>query len=420
VSGISATLAINEAVRARIASGEDILHLGFGEAGLPVPPPVGEVLRRQAHGRNSYPSVAGDPSARESVAGYFSRRNIPAHPQRVVLGPGSKSLLYALLAVLPGDVILPAPSWVSYAAQASLLGKRVIPTPIPSHVGGVPDPEALEHILDREAGTGGRPRVLLLTIPDNPTGTVADHALLERLCQIANARQLVIVADQIYADLAHDGRRPTSPAQILPERTIVTTGLSKSLALGGWRIGVALLPSSRIGDEIVDRLLQFASEVWSALPGPMQDVVRYAFAEPPELVRHIQNAQRLHREVARAVHTIVTDAGASCRPPQAGFYLYPDFSALGVASSSEELAWLLLDKHRVAVLAGSAFGDDPQRPTVRIATSLLYGSSDEQRWTALTSREPTRLPWIAAALDKLRTTMAALSETGSLSAGVSH
>ncbi|MQA26967.1 MAG: aminotransferase class I/II-fold pyridoxal phosphate-dependent enzyme [Micromonosporaceae bacterium] len=407
---ISATLAANEMIRARLARGERIQHLAFGEAGLPVHPELAAVLCG-ATGRGGYPSVAGDLAARQAVAGYFTRRGVAADPGQVLLAPGSKALLYALLSTLPGDVVLPTPSWVSYAAQSALAGKRTVRVPTPAEAGGVPDPALLKLTLEREAASGRRPGVLVLTVPDNPTGTVAGEALLREVCALAEEHQLVVVADQIYADLTHDGMPPVNPAGILPAGTVTTTGLSKNLALGGWRIGAALLPDSRLGARLRESLLHFGSEVWSALPGPMQDVVAYAFAEPPELASHIAASRRLHGAVARAMHGVFVDAGAECRPPQGAFYLYPDFTSVVAKPDSEALATTLLDQHGVAVLAGSAFGEDASRLTFRAATSLLYGDDDERRWAALRSDDPTGLPWIAGALTRLRDALAALHAT---------
>src|ERR1051326_4372542 len=115
----SPTLAGNERLQARRAAGQRVISLGFGEAGLPVLPVVAEVLAAAA-GHNAYGAVAGSSAARAAAAGYFSRRGLPTHADQVVLAPGSKALLFATLAVLPGDVILPRPSWVSYAAPAAL------------------------------------------------------------------------------------------------------------------------------------------------------------------------------------------------------------------------------------------------------------------------------------------------------------
>ena len=133
----------------------------------------------------------------------------------------------------------------------------------------------------------------------------------------------------------------------------------------------------------------------------MQHAAEYVLAEPPEVVEHVAASRRLHRAVSRAAYEVVIAAGASCRPPSGAFYLYPDFTG-GPFGSGAELADHLLEERNVAVLAGEAFGDDPAALRFRMATSLLYGDSDERsarRWRATTR---SSLPWIAAALDRMR------------------
>ncbi|RKN07191.1 pyridoxal phosphate-dependent aminotransferase [Streptomyces radicis] len=412
----SATLAIDETIRARRAAGERLLHLAFGEAGLPVPDEIAERLAAAA-GRNGYGPVVGSAEAREAAAGWFTRRGLDTGARQIVFAPGSKALLYALIAALPGDVVLPRPAWVSYAAQSALAGKRVIGVDIPAEgAGGVPDPERLATVL-RES----RPGVLVLTVPDNPTGTVADPERLRAVCALAERHGLAVIADEIYAELVHDGTRPPGAAALHPERTVVTSGLSKSLALGGWRIGFARLPAGPWGDALRSELTGVASEVWSSLAAPMQAVAAHVLADPPGVTAHIAAARRLHATVARAVHAEFTAAGALCRPPTAGFYLYPDFAPLRDALAARgvtqgaALATALLERHGVGVLPGEAFGDAPEALRVRVATSLLYGETDEERWRALRAPDPLALPWVADALARLRAALAGLT-TGPVTA----
>jgi aspartate aminotransferase len=409
----SATLATHERVVARQAAGERVLHLGFGEAGLPVLPRAAHVLA-DAAGRNGYPPVAGTSEARAAAADWFTRRGIPTDPSQIVLAPGSKALLYALVASLPGDIVLPRPSWVSYAAQAALAGTPVITVPAPAAAGGVPEPTRLRDALAAARAAGRSPGTLLLTLPDNPTGTLAADDTVRQVCGIARDEGLAVVSDEIYRDLCWDGE-VTSPAGVVPERAYVTSGLSKSLALGGWRIGFARFPADEAGERTRERVVGLASEVWSALPGPMQDVAAYALGDPPEVTHHVAASRRLHRIVTTAVFEVLSDAGAQCRPPAAAFYLYPGFAAArpvlaraGVTTGAE-LADHLLEHHGVGVVAGEAFGDHPEALRFRVATSLLHGRTDAERWTALDAADPLALPWIAEALDTLRTALGRLT-----------
>jgi aspartate aminotransferase len=251
----------------------------------------------------------------------------------------------------------------------------------------------------------------VLTLPDNPTGTLAPRRLVEETCEIAAAHGLLIVCDEIYRDLAHEPADVCSPAELAPERTFVTNGLSKSMALGGWRIGFARLPDGGLGAEAQRALTGLASEVWSSLAAPMQRAAAYVLDEPDEIREHVARARRLHRLVATAAYEQVIAAGAECRPPSGAFYLYPDLepmrSALHVASGAE-LAELLLERHDVAVLQGEAFGDEPSALRFRMATSLLYGQTDDERWEALAAEDPVSLPRIRSALDRLGSTLRAL------------
>ncbi|WP_279581880.1 pyridoxal phosphate-dependent aminotransferase [Fodinicola feengrottensis] len=246
----SATLAVNERLAAMRAAGQQVVHLGFGEAGLPVLPEIAEVLTAHA-GRNGYGPVIGSPSARTAAAGYFARRGLKkTDAAQIAFAPGSKPLLYALIAALPGDVVLPQPAWLTYAAQAALAGKHVIGVPAPAAAGGMPDPALLEETLREARKAGRRPGVLLLTLPDNPTGTMADRALVEQVCRIAENHDLAIISDEIYRDLCHRPQEAVSAASYVPDRTFVTNGLSKAMALGGWRIGFARFPVGPHGEDI--------------------------------------------------------------------------------------------------------------------------------------------------------------------------
>jgi aspartate aminotransferase len=256
-----------------------------------------------------------------------------------------------------------------------------------------------------------------VTLPDNPTGLLAPAAAVRDLCSVAEACDLVIISDEIYRDLVHDPAAPfTSPAVISPERTVVTAGLSKNLALGGWRLGVARLPAGGFGRDLRDRLLGIGSEIWSAPAGPVQQAAALAFSEPPELAERVALSRRLHGSVARAVAHTFAAAGAAVPAPQAAFYLYPDFSPLADVllgrhgiTSDEGLAGMLLREYGVGVLPGSAFGEDGGRLRLRVATAMLYGDTDDQRLAALNSTDPCSLPWIAASLARLEEVLADLT-----------
>ncbi|SDD23221.1 pyridoxal phosphate-dependent aminotransferase [Glycomyces harbinensis] len=411
---VSATLAANEAIAARRAAGQEVLALGFGEAGIPVHPLLSRHLGRAA-AQSSYGPVAGIGTAREAAAGYWTRRGLPTEGDRVLLGPGSKPLLYALLHAAGGDVVLPKPAWVSYAAQSQLLGRDPIRVAVPEGEGGVPEAEAMDAAVREARAAGRNPRIVVVTLPDNPTGRLASEQSVKAMCEAARELDLVILADEIYRDLVFEEGSFPSPAAWAPERTVTTTSLSKNYALGGWRIGAARFPDSPLGDALRESVRGIASELWSSTPMPMQHAAAYAWSDPQELVDRVAAARHLHGSVATAVAELFAGAGCEVETPQGGFYVWPDFGPVravlaerwGVATS-EDLARVLLDEFGVVVLPGTAFGDDPSSLTLRVAVPGIYGESDSERLAALLAPDPVAMPWIGEALTGLREKLTAL------------
>ncbi|MEV7541038.1 pyridoxal phosphate-dependent aminotransferase [Streptomyces sp. NPDC089915] len=403
---MSPNLALNQLVAQRQAAGEPLIHLGFGESRLP---PFAPLMERLAAGakRNAYGPVAGTPGVRAAVAGYFSRRGVPTGADQIVVAPGSKPLLMALGHVVPGDVLLPRPAWNTYAPQARLAGKHPIAVAIPEECGGVPDPRSLRESITAARVLGRDPRIMVLTLPDNPTGTLAPPALVRELCAIAREEGLLIVSDEIYRDVVHDPATEfLSPAEVAPEITVTATGLSKSLALGGWRIGAARFPQGPWGEWIRSGVVSVASEIWSTLAQPMQEVAEYAFGEPEEIRDRLRASARLHGAVAREVHRIAVDAGATCRPPTGAFYVYPDFEPVrgelakyGV-TDSPTLARRMLDLG-IVVLAGHLLGDEGEALRFKCATSMLYGDTVGEQQLALDAADPVALPHIRLLLDRI-------------------
>ncbi len=416
---VSATLAANEVMAARRARGEPVLPLAFGEAGLPVHPVLRGALAAAADA-NGYGPVAGQEVLRSAAAGYWQRRGLPTCPEQVVCGPGSKPLLFGLLLAIGADVAIPRPSWVSYAAQARMIGIRPHFVPVAAGEGGIPDPAALGSAA-AAALVAGRPiRSVVVTLPDNPTGRLPRPATVRAVCQVAAAHGLIIICDEIYRDLVHDPAAPIlSPAQVAPQRTVVTTGLSKNLALGGWRIGVARMPDGPLGDRLHAALLGAGSEIWSAPAAPVQQAAALAFTEPAEITERISRSRALHAIICQAVAGVCAAAGLTVPPPQAAFYLYPDFEpwrerlrARHQVSTGAALARLLLDRYGAGTLPASAFGEHPSALRLRLATGLLYGDSQHQRAAALTTPDPLTLPWIAAALTRLEHILTDLAKPG--------
>ncbi len=413
---VSATLAANEALASRRSRGEPVLPLAFGESGLPVHPLLAAELAETA-GHGAYGPVAGTDRLRAAAAGYWSRRSLPTRPAAVVAGPGSKALLFGTLLALGADIAVPRPSWVSYAAQATLVGTAPHFVPAVPEQGGICEPAALDAAVLASHTNGRRIGAVLVTLPDNPTGRVASPQAVRELCAVAERHDLVVISDEIYRDLVHDPGTPIlSPAQVAPHRTVVTTALSKNLSVGGWRIGVARMPDGATGAALRDRLLGIASEIWSAPAGPVQHAAAVALDEPADLAERVDRSRALHAAVCQEAARLCLSAGLALSPPQAAFYLYPDFEPLrgrlsarfGVRTGAD-LAALLLHRYGAGTLPGSAFGERASSLRLRLATGLLYGDTREQREAALAAPDPLALPWISASLTRFAEILADLA-----------
>src|SRR5947209_2286778 len=380
----SPTLAINEAVAARRAAGRKTIHLGFGEASFPLHPLLNEALARAAK-HTGYAPVAGISPLRKAIAAYLERTRHPAFtPDQIIVAPGSKPLLYTLLQALEGDLLLPIPSWVSYAPHARLAGRRVIPVETDAGDHHRLTPQALSEALARARFEGANPRIMIVNTPSNPTGSMFSGEDTQAIAHWSREHGITIISDEIYAELAHGWRAHVSPAQYYPEGCIITGGLSKAFSAGGWRLGYAALPGGPAGKQLMTSLRALASEIWSSPATPVQEAAALAYTFNNELESYVKASARIHAYATSRLYEMLTGAGALCPRPAGGFYLYPDFApwrdallARGV-STSEQLAHYLLDEWDIAALPGTAFGEEPQALRLRLATSMLYTPSEVQ------------------------------------------
>jgi aspartate/methionine/tyrosine aminotransferase len=369
---------MNEAVAARRAAGQRTIHLGFGEAPFPLPTPLREELARAAT-RTEYAPVLGLPGLRTAIAAYLARtRGLTTSPATVIVGPGSKAVLYALMRALAGDVLLPTPSWVSYAPQARLAGKRVFPVATDLADYHRLTREALDTALRAARESGGDPRLLVVNSPSNPTGGMFTAADAEQSALWARGEGVTILSDEVYAELAHGWRAHVSPARFYPEGTIVTGGMSKAFSAGGWRLGYAALPTTAAGENLVAAVRSLAGEIWSSAATPIQQAAIVAFAFDDVMECFVRRSARIHAHAAARLRSALVTAGVRCPQPSGAFYLYPDFApwrdqlaARGVTTSTD-LADHLLEAWAIATLPASDFGEASEALRLRLATSMLY------------------------------------------------
>jgi aspartate aminotransferase len=390
---ISATLAINELIEKKNLKQDELIHMGFGESLLPLHPLLKTALTDAAT-YTRYGPVRGILELRQTIAAYLSRtRNITCTSAQVVVGPGSKALIYALLRLLEGDVLLPSPSWVSYAPIARLGGKQLIPVQTDLDDHHTLSVEMLSETVFQAKKNGANPRILIINNPDNPTGGMFDEEDVKAIAQWARAEGITLISDEIYAELAHGWRKHVSPFHYYPEGTILLAGLSKTFSAGGWRLGYAILPATETGEKVINAIRALGSEVWSTTASPIQKAAVAAYSPNKSIDKYISSSSTVFGYVTNQLYETFIQLGVLCPRPAGGFYLYPDFSPWrsvlqkrGV-KTSKDLSNYLLDEWKIAALPGSAFNEDPSALRLRLSTSMLcepkHSGSGEAREKAL-------------------------------------
>jgi aspartate/methionine/tyrosine aminotransferase len=407
---MSATLAINTKVNHLMANGHQVYHLGFGESRFPVHPRILAAFRQHATER-SYLPVAGLPELRSCVADFYTRKlRIEASADRVMIGSGSKCLLFAAFQALEGDIILPSPSWVSYESQAHLSGKQVFWVPTSLAEGYRLTPKRLLAGLKDAREAGQSPTLLVLNTPNNPSGVMYPAELLSDLADVARSQGLIVVSDEIYALTAYGDVPHASMANYYPEGTIITGGLSKHLSLGGWRVGVAILPSGELGRDLLNTMMAVASTIWTTAASPAQYAALLAFSDDPDIEAYVTACATIHGYVTGYLFEQLSSVGIPCARPTGGFYIYPSFAPWRETlakkhniRNSQDLADFLLDEEHMATLPGSDFGADPADLTLRLSTSYLYALTDEdaERMLALYQTNPKRDQFLQEACPKV-------------------
>ncbi len=363
----SATLLINERSKRLISEGRKVYMLGLGQSPFPVPDPVVERLKEHAH-EKAYLPVKGLPELRDAVANYHCRREgLHCSGEDVFIGPGSKELMFILQLVYYGDLVIPYPSWVSYAPQASIIGRHIRWVPTYPRDRWRLTPEELENIC-RDDPT--RPRIVILNYPNNPSGSTYRLEELKGIAAVAKKYRVILLSDEIYGELHHTGQH-VSIARFYPEGTIISSGLSKWCGAGGWRLGTFTFPESLRW--LLEAMAVVASETYTATSAPIQHAAVRAFEGGPVIEDYLMRSRRVLRVFGRYMSKRLMDTGLLLPEPKGGFYLYPDFKPFadrlrqrGI-TTSYQLCERLLAETGVAILPGSFFGAKPEELSARLA-----------------------------------------------------
>jgi len=367
--GQSATLAIKERCRAVRREGRHVYDFGLGQSPFPVPRPLVEALRLAAPEKDYLP-VRGLPALCEAVAEYHRKKDrIDADPKHVLIGPGSKELMFLLQLTYYGEIVLTTPCWVSYLPQARIIGRRIDLIHTTRQADWKITAEHLNHCL-KAVSDDRRPRLLVLNYPNNPTGGTYTEQELRQLAEVARKYELIVLSDEIYGQLHFSGGH-VSIARFYPEGTIVSSGISKWCGAGGWRLGTFTFPPDL--DWLLDAMAAVASETYTSVCAPIQHAAVHAFRGGVEIERYLWHARRILARLADRCVKMLAPSGVDTLKPAGAFYLFLDFTpiadrlAVRGIEDGKTLCDRLLDEAGVAMLPGVAFSRSRSELTARLS-----------------------------------------------------
>jgi aspartate aminotransferase len=349
MASIGTETAFEAAARARAleATGRSVIHLEIGEPDFDTPPNVREAAKRALDdGWTHYGPPLGLPALREAIAAdATARKGFAASPDRVVVTPGAKPIMFYAIESLvePGvEVIFPDPGFPIYESMTRFCGGTPVRLPIRQELDFRIDLDELEQLITP------RTRLLIINSPANPTGGVFTRADVERIGELVLGHDMVVLADEIYGRIVYEGEH-VSLASLpgLVDRTIVLDGFSKTYAMTGWRLGYAIVPEPLLAP--FSRLIINSVSCTSSFS---QLAAVEALTGPQDTVEAMVEEFRARRSLV--VDGLNAIPGFSCLTPAGAFYAFPDISATGLDGSV--FADRLLDETGVCVLAGTAFG----------------------------------------------------------------
>jgi aspartate aminotransferase len=327
----------------------------FGQAPFPVPKPVVDALVKNAH-KGAYAPVTGITELKESISRYnrhYFRYDV--EPSRIVVGPGTKELIFNLLEILHGTVILPTPAWLGYLPQIRFLKKNF--HMIPVNKNGKISPNNLRHLALR---LHDRQKILIFNNPNNPTGLLYSQLELEEIVDVCREQNITVISDEIYAQTTYDFSKFVSMGKIYPEGTFVTNGLSKSHAAGGYRLGYVILPPNIV--EFPEQFKKILATEYTATSTPIQHAAIAGFEPSDEMDEYFDITRELHSIMGEYTYNRLCEIeGVKTTKPDATFYLLANFNHYsdymfenGILTSQQFSIALLAHPYHTAIVGGDS------------------------------------------------------------------
>ena len=373
---ISSTLRINEISKDLEAKGKKIFKFGFGQSPFEIPENIILELKNNAN-KNKYLAMQGLLDLRREIANYSNKRNNYNYKsENILIGPGSKELMFLLNMAFDGDIILPIPSWVSYEPQGILGNNKIHWIETEREKNWFPSVESIEKIILKNKNKN---YLLFLNSPNNPSGQICEN--LEEIANIIRKYKVLVLSDEIYSELSFS-KEYKSIANFCPENTIISSGLSKWCAAGGWRLGYFIIPNEL--RELGDSLKVLASETFSSVSAPVQHAAVNAYKN--NFKNYLEKSRNILKIVGEYVYQNLKSNKVLINKPQGGFYIMPEFLDKKF-SSSEQMCNDLLNKKGVAMLPGSDFGFKKNKLIARLSFTDFDGNTFMKNFNVNESNE---------------------------------
>ena len=360
----SATLAMNEESNRLIRSGKKVYKFGFGQSPFPIPESVILALKNNAN-KHTYLPMQGLEELRAEIANFLNKNNNnDFNKEDILIGPGTKELMFLTQIAFKGEVLLPAPSWVSYQPQAFIAKNKVHWIKTTSNSNWFPTAEQLENKIK---SIESKNLLLLINSPNNPSGTVCSN--LQEIAEVAKKYKLIILSDEIYSQLTFNDQYK-SISNFYPEGTIVSSGLSKWCGAGGWRLGFFAIPNQL--KDLKNSIKILCSESFTSVSAPIQYAAIKAYEGDHSI--YLNAVKKILSFTANYVYENLKSNVINVAKPEGGFYLFPEFNNAKFSSSSE-MCKDILDKTGVALLPGSDFGMDSSSMLARLSFTDFDGAN---------------------------------------------
>ncbi|AHJ62509.1 Aspartate aminotransferase [Granulibacter bethesdensis] len=360
---VSPTIAVTQRARVLRAEGHDVISLSIGEPDFPTPSEAIEAAHAAAlSGDTKYPPIVGAPALVSAIQAKFQRENeLSFASNEITIANGAKQIIYnAIMATVDqGDeIVIPAPYWVAYELVTRLAGGVPVIVNCPQETGFRLKPEVLE------AAITPKTRWVLLNFPNNPTGAAITPVEMAALAEVMRRHPHVwIMCDDIYEHLLYDGfvyRTMAAVAPDLRDRVLTISGVSKSYAMTGWRVGFAGGPPS-----LIKAMNNMQSQATSGVAGVAQAAAAAALNGDPALLVERAAIYAARRDFV--VCALQSAPGLSCHKPEGAFYVFPGVAGLlgrrsaggRLLQTDEDVALALLEESYLAVVHGAAFGMSP-------------------------------------------------------------